>query len=89
MTNLSKLQKEIINNTFTYTVLGSNEVRVNGVMKTLTNPVIYENGRFLIPLTLISDCYGWEVKAMGNGIYTVSKMGAPADTVNAVLSHLN
>ena len=87
--DLSADKKEIINNTFTYTVLGSDEVRVNGVMKTLTNPVIYENGRFLIPLTLISDCYGWEVKAMGNGIYTVSKMGAPADTVNAVLSHLN
>ena len=58
-------------------------------MKTLTNPVIYENGRFLIPLTLISDCYGWEVKTLGNGIYTVSKMGAPASTVEAVLSHLN
>ena len=82
-------KKEIINNTFTCTILGSKEVRVNGVMKSLTNPVIYENGRFLIPLTLISDCYGWEVKSLGNGIYTVSKEGAPASTVEAVLSHLN
>ncbi len=87
--DLSEDKKEIINNTFTYTVLGSNEVRVNGVMKPLTAPVVYENGRFLIPLTLISDCYGWEVNSLGNGIYTVSKNGAPMDNVNAVLSHLN
>ncbi|MDO5477654.1 MAG: hypothetical protein Q4G23_00630 [Clostridia bacterium] len=87
--DLNADKKEIVNNTFTYSVLGSNEVRVNGVAKTLTAPVVYENGRFMIPLTLISDCYGWEVKSLGNGIYTVSKSGAPEANVNSVLSHLN
>ena len=87
--DLSADKKEIINNTFTCTVLGSNEIRVNGYLKPLTNPVIYENGRFLIPISLISDCYGWSVKNLGNGVYTVSKEGAPMDTVNSVLSHLN
>ena len=85
--DLNADKKEIVNNTFTYSVLGSNEVRVNGVAKTLTAPVVYENGRFMIPLTLISDCYGWEVKSLGNGIYTVSKSGAPEANVNSVLSH--
>ena len=87
--DLSADKKEIINNTFTCTVLGSYEVKVNGVRKSLSAPVVYENGRFLIPLSLISDCYGWEVKNLGNGVYTVSKQGAPETTVNSVLGHLN
>lgn len=87
--DLSANKREIVNNIACCTTLGSYEVKINGKMSNLTAPVIYENERFLIPLTLISDCYGWEVKSLGNGIYTVSKTGADMNMVNSVINHFN
>ena len=80
---------EVTDYTWTYSVLDSNEVRINGELSTLSAPVKYVNGIFYIPVSLIAECYGWEVKSLGNGVYTVSKLGADMATVNAVLSHLN
>ncbi len=80
---------EIINYTWTYSMLESLDARVNGKVKKLSAPVKYVNGMFYIPLSLIAECYGYEVKALGNGVYTVSLGTTPIDTVNAVVSHLN
>jgi hypothetical protein len=80
---------EVTDYTWTYSVLDSNEVRINGELSTLSAPVKYVNGIFYIPVSLIAECYGWEVRSLGNGVYTVSKLGADMNTVNAVLGHLN
>lgn len=80
---------EIINYTWTYSALDSLDARVNGRVTKLSAPVKYVNGIFYIPVSLIAECYGYEVKALGNGVYTVSFDKTPTDTVNAVINHLN
>ncbi len=80
---------EVTDYTWTYSALDSTEVRVNGELSALSAPVKYVNGIFYIPVSLIAECYGWEVKSLGDGIYTVSKTGADMATVNVVLGHLN
>ncbi len=80
---------ETENYIWTYSLLDSCEVRVNGKIATLSAPVKYVNGIFFVPVSLIAECYGWEVKSLGNGVYTVSKLGADMATVNAVMGHLN
>ncbi|MDO5478892.1 MAG: stalk domain-containing protein [Clostridia bacterium] len=80
---------EIINYTWTYSALDSLDARVNGRVTKLSAPVKYVNGIFYIPVSLIAECYGYEVKNLGNGVYTVSFDKTPTDTVNAVINHLN
>ncbi len=61
------------------TILGTNEVRVNGVLKTLTNPVIANNGTVYVPLTLLSDCFGKTITKTEGGLYVINGDGTLAD----------
>ncbi len=61
------------------TTLGTNEIRVNGVLKTLTNPVIADNGTVYVPLTLLSDCFGKTVAKTEGGLYVINGDVASAD----------
>ncbi|MBQ2941950.1 MAG: discoidin domain-containing protein [Clostridia bacterium] len=71
---------EITDYVWSYTVLGTNEVRINGRAAALTNPVKVINGICYIPLSYFSDVFGWEVKGE-NGIWTVAHYGAYASAV--------
>ena len=86
---LSENLEEIINSRWTTCELGSLDVLIDGHEAHLSNPVIYRNGIFYIPTSFIAECYGWEVKDLGNGIFTISRNAADINTVNAVLSHIN
>ncbi len=66
---------EITDYVWSYTVLGTNEVRINGKAATLTNPVKVINGICYIPLSYFSEVFGWEVEN-ANGIWTVAHYGA-------------
>ena len=80
---------EIVNYKWTCSVLDSTEVKVNGVFGKLSAPVKYVNGIFYIPASLISECYGYEVKALGDGVYAIGKYGVSDNEASAVLSHIN
>ena len=86
---LSENLEGIINSRWTTCELGSLDVLIDGHEAHLSNPVIYRNGIFYIPTSFIAECYGWEVKDLGNGIFTISRNAADINTVNAVLSHIN
>ncbi len=86
---LSENLEEIINSTWTTCELGSLDVLVGGREARLSNPVVYRNGIFYIPASFIAECYGWEVKDLGNGVFAISRNAADVNTVNAVLSHIN
>ena len=86
--DLSDDLAKIVNYKWTCSRLDSAEVRVNGVLGTLKAPVVYVNGIFYIPVSLISECYGYEVKAMGDGVYAIGTYGVTDDAVKAVLSHI-
>ncbi len=87
--DLSDDMTEIVNYKWTSSLLDATEVRVNGVLGELSAPVKYVNGIFYIPVSLISECYGYEVKAMGDGVYAIGKYGVSLSSVTNVLSHIN
>ncbi len=49
-----------------YTVLGTNEARYGGAVRTLENAVIAYEGRVYVPVTLFSDIFGYEVRQEGD-----------------------
>lgn len=62
---------------WTYSVLGSREVRINGSLGTLTAPAAAADGIIYIPVTYLSDCFGWTLTA-DNGVYILAR-GKNAD----------
>ncbi|MDP4133043.1 MAG: stalk domain-containing protein, partial [Bacillota bacterium] len=84
----SKLSGKDISVTWAYTVANSYDVKVNGQLSHLTNPVIISDGLFYVPVTILSDCFGYTLYNAGNGYYGVSKGALDKDAVNAVLSHI-
>lgn len=83
--DLSDDYKEITNYVWTYSVLGSAEVRVNGEASYLSAPVTARDGIVYVPLTYLSEAFGFAYKNLGNGAYAVSE-GAISDSgVSAAL----
>ena len=87
--DLSEDEQSIVNYIWTVSALDSTEVRVDGAVKTMSAPVIAKDNMVWAPISLLADCYGWNVQNLGNGVYTVSENAPDLNTVNAVLSHLN
>lgn len=79
---------EIENYMWTYGTLGSSEVRVNGKVTYLSAAPMAKDGMIYIPVSMIAECYGWTVKALGNGAYQISSDGVSESAVNAALSHI-
>ncbi|MBQ2941159.1 MAG: hypothetical protein IJD97_02875 [Clostridia bacterium] len=86
---LTEDEQAIKEHIWTVSSLDSTEVRVDGTVKTMSAPVIAKDNMVWAPLSLIADCYGWNVTNLGNGVYTVGENAPDLNTVNAVLSHLN
>lgn len=81
--------REITDYKWTYSVIGSLDVRINGVLSTLTNPVIAENGIVYIPVTYLSDTLGWTLTE-SDGLYILGRDKVPdiSAATNAA-AHLN
>ena len=77
--DLSDDYKEITNYVWTYSVIGSNEVRTNGEAAALSAPVTVKNGIIFVPLTYLSEAFGFAYRSLGNGAYAVSE-GALSDS---------
>ena len=86
---LTEDEQAIKEHIWTVSALDSLEVRVDGTVKTMSAPVIAKDNMVWAPLSLLADCYGWNVTSLGNGVYTVGENAPDMNTVNAVLSHLN
>lgn len=54
-----------------YTVLGSNEARKSGYLKSLSAPVIATNGNIFVPVSIFSEAMGISVANLGNGAYQI------------------
>lgn len=78
----------IVNNEWTYSVVGSYEARNNGELCALENTCVAANGIIYVPVTYVQDVFGWYVSSLGDGTYTVSRDPANISAVKAVLHHL-
>lgn len=72
-----ELRRKITDYRNTYTVIGSNEMHVNGVAGYLSNPATVVNGVIYIPLTYLSECLGFNIFNAGNGVWAVSRIISP------------
>ncbi len=86
---LSDNEKEVTDYIWTATAVGSTETRVNGKLNKLSHPVIAENGTVYIPLTLISDIYGWNLFIAGDGVYAIGYDSLSTSGVNAAKANFN
>lgn len=77
---------EITNYVWTYNVLGSAELRVNGELNYLSAPLTVKDGIIYVPLTYASEAFGWTYKSLGNGAYMISQDGASDSAVSAALN---
>ncbi len=85
---------ELTNNEITdyqwiYTYLGTSLATIDGEDKTITNPTKAVDGIVYIPVSLLSECFGWEVNEIGEGAWAVSQRKADVDAAKAVISHLS
>ena len=81
--------REITDFQWAYTTLGTLEARVDGVVTTLSAPVKAIDGIIYVPVSLLSECFGWEVISVDNGAYAISQRTAEVTTAKAVLHHFN
>lgn len=79
---------EMENYTWTYGTLDSNEVRVNGRVKYLSAAPTAKDGIIYIPVSMIEECYGWTVRALGNGAYQISDGAVSTESVTNALGHI-
>ncbi len=71
---LNAEQNGYAENNWFYTVLGSYEGRFNGKYKALSQSTMIANGKIYVPLSFLSECAGFNVASLGNGIYTVGNI---------------
>ena len=65
--------RTITNNNWMWTKANSCEARVNGYLKALSNPVKVVGGIPYVPVSLLSECFGFNVADIGGGAFAVSR----------------
>lgn len=66
---------------------GGAEIRIDGKVSYTENAATVKDGIIYIPLTLISDCYGYVIENV-DGAWAIAEKSVNADTVRSVLSHI-
>ena len=66
---------EIVDNRWTYSFIGTSEVRVNGKIRTLSNPLKLVDGIPYMPVTYFAEAFDLEVKDLGGGIFAIGRYG--------------
>ncbi|MBQ2942937.1 MAG: hypothetical protein IJD97_11960 [Clostridia bacterium] len=66
---------EIVDNRWTYSFIGTNEVRVNGKVRALSNPLKLVDGIPYMPITYFAEAFDLEVKDLGGGIFAIGRYG--------------
>ncbi len=66
VSNYNRSGIEIVDHIWSYTIVGSMEARKNGAVVALSNPVKVVDGLRYIPLSYISEVFGWKVYVNGD-----------------------
>ena len=80
---------EVTTNRFLMSVLDTESVYVDGKTLSLSAPVTSKDGIIYVPLSLLSEAFGFTVTNIGNGIYTVSENTPDVNLITSVSGHLN
>ena len=82
-------EREITDYQWAYTTLGTLDARVDGALTSISAPVKAVNGIIYVPVSFLSECFGWDVQPLGEGTYAISQRTAEVNTAKAVLTHFN
>ena len=86
--DLSEDKREITNYQWTYNEIGTLAARINGREVSLSKPVMVVDGLIYVPLTYVSDTFGWNIKSFGNGVYALSRNAIDDNLILSVVSHI-
>lgn len=81
--------REITDIQWINTVLGSKVAFIDGKETALSAPTMVQDGIIYIPVSVLSECFGWSVNPIGDGVYVLSQREAEVETAKGVLAHLN
>ncbi len=76
---------EITDHIWSYTVIGTKDVRINGEAAALQAPVIVKDGLCYVPLTYVCDVFGWKMYNEGD-IFSVSSHEIDVNAVKTAAS---
>ncbi len=66
---------EIVDNRWTYSFIGTNEVRVNGKVRSLSYPLKLVDGIPYMPISYFAEAFDLEVADLGNGVFAIGRYG--------------
>ena len=81
---LSDDLSEVTDYLWTYSVMGSAEARVNGVLTALKAPVTAVDSVIYFPVSMLYDCYGLNVTKLSDGVYAIGN-GSAAENALSLL----
>ena len=79
---------EIVDNRWTYSFIGTSEVRVNGKIRTLSNPLKLVDGIPYMPITYFAEAFDLEIKDLGGGIFAIGRYGINESAALAAAENL-
>ena len=80
--------RTITNNNWMWTKANSCEARVNGYLKALSNPVKVVGGIPYVPVSLLSECFGFNVADIGGGAFAVSRNRIDNNAATAAAAYI-
>ncbi len=81
--------EQIVNDMLVYAKVGENFAHVNGKYTALSNTIVEENGLVLIPVSLLSECFGFKTIVLSNGAVALSRADINAVVAETAATYLN
>ena len=81
--------EKIVNDMLIYARVGENFAHVNGKYTNLSNTIIDDNGYILIPVSLLSECFGFKTVTLSNGAVALSRADINTAVAEAAATYLN
>ncbi|MBQ2942124.1 MAG: hypothetical protein IJD97_07810 [Clostridia bacterium] len=79
----------IVNDMLVYARVGENFAHVNGKYTNLSNTIIDDNGYILIPVSLLTECFGFKTVTLSNGAVALSRADINTAVAEAAATYLN
>ncbi len=81
--------EKIVNDMLIYARVGENFAHVNGKYTNLSNTIIDDNGYILIPVSLLTECFGFKTVTLSNGAVALSRADINTEVAEIAASYLN
>ena len=81
--------EKIVNDMHVYAKVGDAFAHVNGKYTNLSNAIIEENGFVLIPVSLLTECFGFNVTTLSTGAIAIGRTATDVATAEIAATYIN